>query len=303
MQLSATINSGSTNIVDWSWNFNDPGISISNLQNPVHTFPAGGPYNVNLTVTDGFGCTATANMDVTALAPPLPFPLTGGTACGSLIVMTPNSGSYSSFQWSNNGTELQLETQSQILVSSSGNYSVEVTDANGCIIVSTPAQVVINPLPPINLSVSPNPVCSNDILTLHSGVSSTYTVEWFDINQVSQFLGVNYQLPLLGAGIYRYICEVTDQTTGCKSIDTITFTVGASPIIISIYNTPAICAPEYVSILANAFPTVNYLWSNGATTPSINVYTSGTYTLTVTEPTNGCTASASATATIFPCLI
>lgn len=300
VQLSATINSGSTNIVDWSWNFNDPGISISNLQNPVHTFPAGGPYNVNLTVTDGFGCTATANMDVTALAPPLPFPLTGGTACGSLIVMTPNSGSYSSFQWSNNGTELQLETQSQILVSSSGNYSVEVTDANGCIIVSTPAQVVINPLPPINLSVSPNPVCSNDILTLHSGVSSTYTVEWFDINQVSQFLGVNYQLPLLGAGIYRYICEVTDQTTGCKSIDTITFTVGASPIIISIYNTPAICAPEYVSILANAFPTVNYLWSNGATTPSINVYTSGTYTLTVTEPTNGCTASASATATIFP---
>ncbi|MEI9908607.1 MAG: PKD domain-containing protein [Bacteroidota bacterium] len=36
--------------VSWSWDFGD-GSPVSTLQNPVHTFPALGPYNVTLTVT------------------------------------------------------------------------------------------------------------------------------------------------------------------------------------------------------------------------------------------------------------
>jgi PKD repeat protein len=39
------------NIVSWNWNFGDGGTST--LQNPSHTYTAGGTYNVSLTVSDG----------------------------------------------------------------------------------------------------------------------------------------------------------------------------------------------------------------------------------------------------------
>lgn len=38
----------------------------------------------------------------------------------------------------------------------------------------------------------------------------------------------------------------------------------------------------YISIAGNSFNPTSYLWSTGATTPSININTSGTYTVTVT---------------------
>lgn len=45
----------STNpIVSWSWNFGDG--TTSNLQNPVHTFPGIGPWQVCLTIVDSVGC-------------------------------------------------------------------------------------------------------------------------------------------------------------------------------------------------------------------------------------------------------
>jgi predicted dienelactone hydrolase len=46
------------------------------------------------------------------------------------------------------------------------------------------------------------------------------------------------------------------------------------------------------TLTANTTSTSTYLWSNGATTASTTVATSGTYTVTVTHTTNGCTATA-----------
>lgn len=43
----------------------------------------------------------------------------------------------------------------------------------------------------------------------------------------------------------------------------------------------------YISIPGNSFNPTSYLWSTGATTPTINITSSGTYTLTVTGFTGG----------------
>lgn len=43
------------------------------------------------------------------------------------------------------------------------------------------------------------------------------------------------------------------------------------------------------------FPSLTYAWSNGASTPSITVTTSGTYTLTVTNSATGCSAVSTST--------
>src|SRR5207245_10809912 len=51
------------------------------------------------------------------------------------------------------------------------------------------------------------------------------------------------------------------------------------------------------SVTLTSSPGTNILWSTGATTPSITVFTSGVYSVTFTAP-SGCTSSASITVTL-----
>ncbi len=53
-------------VSSWSWNFGEPSSAsnTSSLQNPVHTYAAGGIYDVVLTVTDNSGCTETVTKKV-----------------------------------------------------------------------------------------------------------------------------------------------------------------------------------------------------------------------------------------------
>lgn len=53
----------------WSWTFGDGGTSA--LPNPLHTYPARGPWTATLTVTDSAGTTATTSQTVLLCAPPV----------------------------------------------------------------------------------------------------------------------------------------------------------------------------------------------------------------------------------------
>jgi gliding motility-associated-like protein len=55
--LDASFTNTSQNAVSYSWNFGDN--TSSNLQNPLHSYPSSGTYNVTLIVTDVNGCTDT----------------------------------------------------------------------------------------------------------------------------------------------------------------------------------------------------------------------------------------------------
>ncbi|HRH67682.1 MAG TPA: PKD domain-containing protein [Bacteroidia bacterium] len=48
---------GTGNIISWSWDFGDS--TTSNLQNPNHTYPGPGSYQVCLTITTSTGCSST----------------------------------------------------------------------------------------------------------------------------------------------------------------------------------------------------------------------------------------------------
>jgi PKD repeat protein len=57
------------------------------------------------------------------------------------------------------GTAISGETNQTYLATASGNYYCIVTDANGCLIQSnTAATVIINPLPVLNVTASPQPL-------------------------------------------------------------------------------------------------------------------------------------------------
>ncbi|PKL58723.1 MAG: hypothetical protein CVV34_01165 [Methanomicrobiales archaeon HGW-Methanomicrobiales-5] len=51
--LSVQFTDASTDATGWSWNFGDGGTSL--LQNPSHTYAAGGPYAVSLIASNAFG--------------------------------------------------------------------------------------------------------------------------------------------------------------------------------------------------------------------------------------------------------
>lgn len=57
------IDQSTFNITNWEWNFGDG--DSSSLQNPTHTFPGSGIYNVVLTVTNQYGCTDSTILTIT----------------------------------------------------------------------------------------------------------------------------------------------------------------------------------------------------------------------------------------------
>ena len=111
---------------------------------------AAGTYTV--TVSDIAGCAITQSFTVTAL--PLPQPTF--TQSGNLLTATQT---WSSYQWLLNGSNIPGANGSTYSITQTGNYSLSVTDTNGCVGVSSPSMItgVSNPLADVQLLVFPNP--------------------------------------------------------------------------------------------------------------------------------------------------
>jgi hypothetical protein len=139
------------------------------------TVNASGSYTV--AVTSG-GCTVTSTAtSVTVNAIPSASVSAGGptTFCqGSSVVLTASAGS--SWLWSNGAT-----TQS-ITVSTSGSYSVVVTNASGCSNTSAATVVAVSPSPLVNITASPySSLYPGLVTTLTANVTppGTYTYIWY----------------------------------------------------------------------------------------------------------------------------
>ncbi|HLG02320.1 MAG TPA: T9SS type A sorting domain-containing protein, partial [Bacteroidia bacterium] len=172
------------------------------------TVNSSGSFSVN--VTDANGCSATsASTSVTVNpAPPTPTVTANGptTFCqGGSVQLT--SGSPANNLWSDNST-----TQS-ITVNSSGNYSVNVTDANGCSAASSVTIVTVNSAPSVTLG-SDTTICTSSQLTLNAGNFSSY--QWQDNSTLSTLL---VDGNTLGTGTYTFFVNVVDMN-GCSASDT-----------------------------------------------------------------------------------
>src|ERR1051325_10397979 len=241
---------------------------------------ASGPYSV--TVTDGNGCSATSAPTVVIVNPNPPTPIitpSGPTtfcAGGSVTLTAPNGFTY---LWSTS------ETTQSIVVSSSGSYTVTVTDGNGCSATSAATVVTVNPNPPTPTIRPGGPTTfgAGGIVTLTAPGGFTYL---WSTNETTQSIVVSTS--------GSYTVTVTDGN-GCSSTSAATVvTVNPNPATPTI--TPSgpttFCAGGSVTLTAPAGFT--YLWSTGATTQSINVTSSGSFTVTVTDG-NGCSATSAAT--------
>ena len=80
-----------------------------------------------------------------------------------------------------------------------------------------------------------------------------------------------------------YWVEVNDLTLGTSGSDTILVTLVPDPIDVDLGPDTAICGFGPLTLDAGFFPTAQYLWNIGATSQTININTSGLYTVAVLD--------------------
>ncbi|MBL0071617.1 MAG: PKD domain-containing protein [Bacteroidetes bacterium] len=126
-----TFTNTSTNATSNNWNFGD-GTSHNGLTPPPHTFPAPGSYTVTLGISNSStGCNDTISKTLIIL--PLPEAIAaGGDTCQGNPVQLSSSGGIA-YSWSP-ATGLNNDTIQNPLATPnvSTNYTVTVTDVNGC---------------------------------------------------------------------------------------------------------------------------------------------------------------------------
>jgi large repetitive protein len=231
---------------------------------------------------------SSASTVVTALSCATPTISAGGptTFCaGGSVTLTANATGASAYQWYRNNTAIPSASASTYNATSSGSYTVQVTYPTTCSAVSSATAVTVNPLPPAPAITANGPTtfCTGGSVILSAPAG--YSYHW-STGATTQSITVS------SSG--SYTVTVTD-ANGCSATSAATtVTVSAPPATPTI--TPSgpttFCPGNNVTLTAPAGYT--YLWSNGATTQSITVNASGSYTVTVTDG-NGCSATSAAT--------
>ncbi|WP_341903644.1 FG-GAP-like repeat-containing protein [Fluviicola taffensis] len=244
-----------------------------------------GSYTVQ--VTNAEGCLSASSTATTVTVNPLPSAPTitaGGstTFCaGGSVTLTASAGT--TYLWSTGATTASISA------TTSGSYTVQVTNASGCLSpASAPTSVTVNTAPsaPTITAGGPTTFCAGGSVTLTASAGTTYL--WSTGATTASILATT-------AG--SYTVQVTN-AAGCLSTASAptTVTVNATPAAptITAGGPTTFCAGGSVTLTSSAG--TSYLWSTGATTASINVTTAGSYTVQVT--TGGCTSPVSSSTTI-----
>ncbi len=238
---------------------------------------AAAPGTYTVTATDQFGCTATAQRVVNA-SPPL-VPVVGGPLeiCIGGTALIAVNGTFDNYKWSTGATT------SGISASTTGNYTVTVTNADGCSGTATHPLLVGTGLSP---QITAAPYLCNGQINLSAGAGfSTYV--WTNNAGTSG-------ITVTTSG--NYAVTVTDNT-GCTGTALLNVTIPTPPGV-SIGGNTDLCAGQTTQLSATP-GYVTYAWSSGQNTPTITAGANGAFAVTVTD-NFGCTAFASIGVTIYP---
>jgi hypothetical protein len=222
----------------------------------------GGSGTYSVSVTDGNGCEDTDEIVVTIYSLPTADLGNDTTQCGGAVVLSP--GSFAGYSWSTGSIHTSIS------VSTSGMYSVTVTDGKGCK-ATDDIQVTINDLPAINLGQD-SIKCAGTV-ALDAGTFAGYA--W---NTGSTASGIT----VVATGTYSV--TVTDGK-GCSNSDAINVTIHSLPVV-DLGADTVLCGAS-VTLDAGLLAGNTYAWNTGAITNSISATTSGTYSVIVTDG-NGC---------------
>ena len=291
------LNVGAFSTYTWS----GPGVFSSNSQNPSITNAAltnAGSYSVS--VTDANGCIGTAATNVVVNSLPTPVVNSPTTCENTTIGLTATGGT--AFAWSG-PAGFSSTTQNPNIASATtamtGNYTVTVTDANGCVNTAVASVSVI--ALPIPSAATGGAVCDGATLNLSSNGGTSYS--WTGPNGFTS-TSQNPNIPaatLAAGGIYTVV--VTANT--CTAAATVSATINPLPTPNIVTNSP-LCVGQGLNLNGNGGVSFSWTGPNGFTSTSQNpnigstsLSNGGNYVLTVTDA-NGCVNTTNANVTINP---
>ncbi len=260
----------------YAWSNGGTSSSISNLSPATYT----------VTITDSKGCvgqnTATVAIGGTTLnsttsSTSATCAVTDGTAS-----VTVNNGQQPyTYAWSNSGNTASITGLT------AGNYSVTVTDANGCtgsnsVSVSSSAIVIAATVSSTDATCT---AANGSLTAVPTNGTSPYTYNWSGSQTGSTATN-------LTAG--NYTVTITD-AVGCTGATNATVTATALTLSTTTNATSATCTASNGSVsvaVNNGTSPYTYVWSNGGNTDVVNNQPAGSYTVTATDA-NGCSATAS----------
>lgn len=241
-----------------------------------------------VTVTDANGCTASETVTISG-----PNGLTSSiisstnTSCnsdcdGSAVAAGTGGTPPYTYVWND-----PLNTANDTVTGlCAGIYNVTVTDANGCVSVSS---VVISEPNPLNATTTADDVscfgeCDGEATAFTLGGTFPYSYQWNDPNNQTSLTAV-------GLCPGNYEVTITD-ANGCVAVAPVTI-FEPTEITIDTLVVDATCGDcngEITVTPDGGVPGYTYLWGNGETTASINGLCPGVYTVDVTDAI-GCTVN------------
>ncbi|MBL7741152.1 MAG: DUF4082 domain-containing protein, partial [Chitinophagaceae bacterium] len=227
------------------------------------TVTAAGTYTVAQTAANGCSSDVAPGLAAPKIIPDAPV-LTAG---GPLIFCEGGSVTLTSDKTDGNTWSTGALSQN-IVTAASGIFSATYTAANGCVSsASSPVQVTVNAH---SASTTNATICSSQLPFVWNGNNYNAT------------------------GIYSMTFV---NAVGCDSVATLNLTVNITPDppVITPGGPTTFCQGNFVTLSSNR--TSGNTWSTGATSQSIVVVASGTYSVTYTAP-NGCTSAPSVPVTV-----
>jgi gliding motility-associated-like protein len=274
--------------VTYSWS--GPNGYVSNQQNPSNA-TEGGTYVLIVTIDN---CPSEAATTIVTVHPVIEaFASNTGPYCfGETIQLygsTNTSGNEITYAWSGPGGYTSF-AQNPTDATAAGTYTLVVT-VDDC--ASAPVQTdVVFSTPPNAQATNTGPYCVGEAIVLNGTTSSSGNVITYAWSGPGGYQS-SAQNPLDATvpGLYQLIVDID----GCGSIPATT------NVIVNALPQPVIAGQDtfctgFSSILDAGASYQIYEWSNMASSQSIEVFSTGTYTVTVTD-VNGCIGSTSLTVT------
>ena len=272
---------GTSSPFNYIWSNGSTGSNITNL--------AAGSYSV--TISDALGCSETLNFNLAA-----PQALNAGVssvpvncfgaASGSASVNVSGGTSPYAYAWNTS----PIQNTAQISNVPAGNYTVNITDANGCSF-SSGVTITQPSVPIVVAATATSAACSQNDGTATAVVSgNTSAVQYLWSNGQTSATATN-----LAAGNY----SVTITSAGCSAQTTVSVNNTNAPVINQVSSSPQCFGANTGSIstiITGGTQPYQYLWSNGGSGTSQTGLAAGNYTFIVIDNV-GCQASIAVTLT------